>query len=282
MARGASKPVATLVQALAPVAGPAVSLAGLSGGIWTALRIPQMSGLRVRKFHEMMGKMDRVVALCNWTRELLLRNEVSESKLRMCRQGITWEPEAKHAERRRNVPPRLAFLGRFDPTKGTDLIVRALRSGDLALELDLYGVRQGDSGNRYAEEVRTAIGNDKRIRLLPPLPQADVIPALRQYDALVVPSQWLETGPLVVLEAFAAQTPVIGSNLGGIAELVTNEKDGLLVSGYASVDAWAAAFRRICADPSQLDRWRENIRPVRHAKQVALDFMPIYEELVGR
>lgn len=280
MARGASKPMATLVHLLAPVTAPAVKLAGLSGGIWTALQIPQLSALRVRKFHEMMGKMDRVVALCNWTRELLLRNDVPESKLLMCRQGITWEPQPNVPVRHRNTPLRFAFLGRFDPTKGTDLVVRALLGSDLPLELDLYGVRQGDSGNRYAEEIRELIATDPRVRLLPPLRQADVIPALREYDALLVPSQWLETGPLVVLEAFAAGTPVIGSDLGGIAELVTNERDGLLVSPYASVEAWAAAFQRICADPALLDRWRENIRPPRHAKQVALDFMPVYQELV--
>ena len=52
---------------------------------------------------------------------------------------------------------------------------------------------------------------------------------LSRIDVLAVPSQWLETGPLVVLEAFAAGTPVIGSDLGGIRELVSDGRDGLLV-----------------------------------------------------
>jgi len=282
MAQGISKSAASAIEQISPVAGSVTAAMGLSGGVWTALRMPRLVALRIGKFHEMMRKVDRVVALCSWTRRLLLDNAVPEAKLRMCRQGITWEPEASPRERRRNNPLRFAFLGRFDRTKGTDVIVRALLKTSLPLELDLYGVRQGDAGNRYAEEVRQLIGGDRRIRLLPALPQSGVIPALREYDALAVPSQWLETGPLVVLEAFAARTPVIGSDLGGIAELVTGGKDGLLVSPYSSVDAWAAAFQKICAEPALLDRWRENIRPPRHARQVALDFMPIYEELVGR
>src|SRR3989442_1723482 len=83
------------------------------------------------------------------------------------------------------------------------------------------GVRQGASGDRYAAELGASIADDARIRILSPLHPDEVVPRLRSYDVVVVPSQCLETGPLVVLEAFAARTPVIGSKLGGISELVT-------------------------------------------------------------
>ena len=43
---------------------------------------------------------------------------------------------------------------------------------------------------------------------------------MANFDLLAVPSQWMETGPIVVLEAHAVGTPVLGANLGGIAELV--------------------------------------------------------------
>jgi glycosyltransferase involved in cell wall biosynthesis len=279
MARGVSKPQASIVQALSSAGGPIASSLGLSGGIWTALQIPALSKLRVEKFHSLMKQCDRVVALCNWTRELLLRNEVAESKLFLCRQGINWEPEARNT-RPENATPRFAFLGRYDATKGTDVVVRALLRSKLPIQLDLYGVRQGDAGNRYAEEVRRLVGNDPRIRLLAPVAPAEVIPTLRGYDALVVPSQWLETGPLVVLEAFAAKTPVIGSDLGGIAELVRDGKDGLLVSPYDSVEAWSAVLQRVAANPELLDRLREGIRAPRHARQVAEEFIPLYEGLI--
>ena len=83
---------------------------------------------------------------------------------------------------------------------------------------------------------------------------------------------------------------MIGSDLGGIAELVTShDRDGLLVSQYASSDACEDRGFSENLRPTFFarDRWRENIRPPRHAKQVALDFMPIYrevmaEQLVGR
>jgi glycosyltransferase involved in cell wall biosynthesis len=47
--------------------------------------------------------------------------------------------------------------------------------------------------------------------------------------ALVIPSIWPENFPTVVLEALAAGTPVIGSRVGGIPELVTDGETGLLI-----------------------------------------------------
>jgi glycosyltransferase involved in cell wall biosynthesis len=159
-------------------------------------------------------------------------------------------------------------------------VLRALKDNpSLPLTLDLYGVSQSGAGDRHAAGLEEMIAGDTRIRLLPALPAADVIARLRDYDLLVVPSQWLETGPLVVLEAFAARIPVVGSNLGGIAELVRDGIDGLLVSPYPSSAAWATAFRQICQEPELLDSLRAGIQPPRHSRDAARELLPVYETL---
>jgi glycosyltransferase involved in cell wall biosynthesis len=91
----------------------------------------------------------------------------------------------------------------------------------------------------------------------------------------------METGPLVVYEAFAAGIPVIGSRLGGIAELVTHEKNGLLVEP-ASPKAWADALRRIADSPDLLGRLRGGIGSVRNMSQVATEMEAIYGSLVSQ
>jgi glycosyltransferase involved in cell wall biosynthesis len=55
-----------------------------------------------------------------------------------------------------------------------------------------------------------------------------VLPELARHDACLVPSVWLETGPLAVYEAMAAGLPVIGSRLGCIDERIGDNVDGLL------------------------------------------------------
>jgi len=95
---------------------------------------------------------------------------------------------------------------------------------------------------------------------------------------LAVSSQWLETGPLVVLEAFAAKVPVIGSRLGGIAELVRDGVDGLLVEPSSTED-WAKKLRRLMDDPSLLLRLRSNVRAPRTITTVANEMASIYQSL---
>jgi glycosyltransferase involved in cell wall biosynthesis len=58
-----------------------------------------------------------------------------------------------------------------------------------------------------------------------------------------VPSRWLETGPLVVLEALAAGIPVAGSNLGGISEWIVDGKNGFLVE--PTLTGWTQFIARL-------------------------------------
>ncbi|MEP6714095.1 MAG: glycosyltransferase [Terriglobia bacterium] len=279
---GVSRTAASMVSWLPLAASRKLGDMGLSGGIWTAARMPELVDTRIRAFHRLMRISRRVFALCEWTKSLLTRNGVPAEKITLCRQGISWQPLPPRADRDHGLPLRVAFLGRFDPTKGTHLLVQALRQNrDLPIRLDLYGVRQLEGGDRYAALIQTAMGDDSRIRLLPPIPGNEVVPLLRGYELLAVPSQWLETGPLVVLEAFAAGTPVLGSDLGGIAELVRDGVDGVLVKHRDSAAAWAEALSMLCANPDMLTSLRAGIRTPRHTRDVALEMIPLYEMAAG-
>lgn len=281
---GLARPAAALLASLPPAIGRRLGHAGLAGGLWTAMRMSELIEVRIGAFHRLMEMADHVIALCDWGRELLIRNGVAESKITLSRQGICHDVPGgafeTSAPRPFRLPLRAAYLGRFDATKGVHLIVQALRDNpDLPIQLDLFGVPQGPSGARYAAELHVAIAGDGRMRIMPPLTSDRVIPRLREYDFVVVPSQGLETGPLVVLEAFAAGTPVIGSKLGGIAELVTHGVDGLLVEPHSSVVAWAEALRGVCNSPEIHRSLRSGIRPPRQIKEAAVDMVQLYERL---
>jgi hypothetical protein len=71
-------------------------------------------------FRSLMAEVDHVVALCQWVKDLLVRNGVPDRKITVSRQGIAYEPAAVRGSRKRetaNEPIRIAFLGRLDPTK---------------------------------------------------------------------------------------------------------------------------------------------------------------------
>jgi glycosyltransferase involved in cell wall biosynthesis len=108
-----------------------------------------------------------------------------------------------------------------------------------------------------------------------------MLQCLPSYHVVAVPSRWLETGPLVVLEAFAAGVPVIGSRLGGIAELIRDGIDGMLVEAE-SVAAWTETIRRLDEDRPMLERLRRGVRTPRTMDDVADDMMAVYRRLPGR
>jgi glycosyltransferase involved in cell wall biosynthesis len=88
----------------------------------------------------------------------------------------------------------------------------------------------------------------------------------------------LETGPLVVLEAQAAGVPVVGSNLGGIAERVTDGKDGVLVPpGDAS--ALARVLTALATNRQALEALTPS-RPPRSTTDVARETLNTYLGLV--
>lgn len=248
----------------------------------TALANRAVGAEREAQLRAMIGNADRVVAVCRWLADALAANGVPPERLTLSRQGV---PDAEAARSRADgaAPDptgrsdgRLAllYLGRWDPVKGIDVLVRAVRAARADLRLTVRGVAQGERDEAYAARVRALAGSDPRIRFAPPVPRAEVAAELVRHDVLAVPSRWMETGPLVVLEARAAGLFVLGSRLGGIAELVAEDGDGELVEA-GSVAAWARAIEGLAA------RRVRRGRPcaVRTMSDVAADMAALYGSL---
>jgi glycosyltransferase involved in cell wall biosynthesis len=279
---GVPRPWSDLLGSLPTAAGGLAAAAGRSGGPWTALRMTELVARRQAAFRTLTREVERVVVVCEWARELLRRNGVPAGKITVSRHGLPERGPGGPPGGPPAMPPppegplRIAFLGRLDPTKGPHVLLRAIRALPAApLELHLYGVVQGAAGRAYAGQLEELMTGDRRLAMLPAVPGDQVVARLRGYHVLAVPSQWLETGPLVVLEAFAAGIPVVGSDLGGIAELVEHEVDGLLVEP-ASTAAWGRALRRLVEERGLLARLRAGVRPPRSMGVVAGEMLSLY------
>jgi len=246
----------------------------------------EVQALRQRTLAAFLTEVDHIVAIAELVRERLLRNGVPAAKITTCRSGRTQAAGATlktmpGAGAHEPGPLRLAFLGRLYPDKGLHVLVEALlKLPALPVKLDIYGVVQERASELYKANLVKRAAGDSRISFLPPLPQEDVVARLAEYDALAVPSQWMETAPLVVFDAFAASIPVIGADRGGIAELVEHERNGLLVEP-SSVAAWAAAIDKLARDRELLRRLRAGVRPPRTMAAVAREMHNLYERALA-
>jgi glycosyltransferase involved in cell wall biosynthesis len=226
---------------------------------------------------------DRVVAVCDWVRDVIVRNGVDPDAVVVCRQGVTHPvlPLADPKIMRGDQTLRFAYFGRVDWTKGIDLLPAALRLlPNAAIKVDVYGVRP-ETDDTYVASLEKSALHDPRFQLVAPVSASEVVSRMRSYDAIVVPSRWLETGPLVVLEAFAAKVPVLGARLGGIQELVRDGIDGCLFQPD-DAKSLAALFEELLNEPQRLRTFAENIRPPRTMDDCARDMVAVYKTLMSK
>jgi glycosyltransferase involved in cell wall biosynthesis len=142
----------------------------------------------------------------------------------------------------------LAFAGRLTAQKSLEVALAALARVD-GVTLLIAG--EGDQ--RAPLERRTAeLGLEDRVRFLGPQPRGRVLELFRAADAVVLSSSW-ENFPHAVVEALAAGTPVLATAIGGVAEVVHDGENGLLVP-VGDAEALAGAVRRYFADGALRER----------------------------
>jgi len=247
----------------------------------TALRTCSVAAARHAAFRAMVADVNRIVAVAGWVRDLLIANGVQEDKISLCRHGVENRRRVSCWPARTCDGLKVVFLGRLTEAKGAHILMQAIRRApELRLTLDLYGVVQDKAAEAYLKQLLRIARGDSRIRFHGAVASEQVPEVLRRADVLAVPSLWLETGPLVVLEAFAAGVPVMASDRGGMRELIDDEVNGWLVQA-GSVNAWTQALRRLCADPEQATRVRGNIVPPRAMTVVAQEMLEIYRDVMA-
>jgi glycosyltransferase involved in cell wall biosynthesis len=121
------------------------------------------------------------------------------------------------------LPPQRSFVyfGRLAAEKG----LRTLLTAAAGLPATVKII--GDGPQRAELESLARQQAPGKVLFLGYLRGADLQREVQQSLAVIQPSEWYENNPLSVLEAFACGKPVIGSNLGGIPELIQDGRTGL-------------------------------------------------------
>jgi glycosyltransferase involved in cell wall biosynthesis len=145
------------------------------------------------------------------------------------------------------------FVGRLSAEKGLDTLLEAWRRLDGQVRLFVVG-----DGPLAAFVSKTA-GNIPRVSWLGRRDPPEIQSLLRDAMCLVFPSEWYETFGRVVIEAFAAATPVIAAGHGAAAELVQDGITGLHFRPAEPADL-AAKVMSLSADAAMQTRMRAAAR----------------------
>jgi len=126
----------------------------------------------------------------------------------------------------------LLFVGRMDPVKGLDVLLRATALLRDRPNLTLVVVGGSDSEAELQRNRRLArdLGLDGRVRFAGAVSQEELTNYYSAATVCIVPSYYESFG-LVAMESLACGTPVIASKVGGLPSVIHDGDNGLLVTG---------------------------------------------------
>ena len=277
--QGVPRPLARVLAAVPPAVGRWLGRTPMRLG--TALGMSALIRLNQARQAETLAVVERLVTLTDWAHDALVRNDAPPGKLAVNRLGVddvSAPPKPGPAVRSTMLPVRVGYLGRFEPIKGVHDLARAVASlpARMPIRVEFRGPDGDELARSVVRDLRALVGADTRVTWAPPVLPRDVPRVLAEYDVLCCPSICLEGGPTVALEAHAAGTPVIGTRIGGLAELITDGVNGRLVPP-GDWRALAGVLVEIAADPAcTVDRWRDALPPVRSMDEVVKDYLDLY------
>lgn len=187
-------------------------------------------------------------------------------------------------------PPRdgerenlILYVGTFIERKGIRYLLDAMR--DILKEVPdcrLVLIGEGPEESvlkKHAEDL----GVSDETAFIGFQPQDEIVEWMQKARVLILPS--LEEGMgVVLLEAMACGTPVVGSRIGGIQDVVTPDVGALVPA--ADPQALAEAVRRILAEPAKWDEMslaaRERVANQYDWDQIGSQFVELYRSLLSQ
>jgi glycosyltransferase involved in cell wall biosynthesis len=158
--------------------------------------------------------------------------------------------ETKNVSRRRpRGTPSLLYAGQLARHKGVSTLIAALKGlPNIDLRLDIAG--DGPERGKLKELSR----GDGRIKFHGFLRDDEMAQLYDKAGALVVPSLWYENSPFVIYEGLSRGVPVVGSEIGGIPELIRDGYNGFLFAPGDALDLKRKIEELVGGDLARLSR----------------------------
>jgi glycosyltransferase involved in cell wall biosynthesis len=163
------------------------------------------------------------------------------------------------------------FLGRIEPIKGTHNAVKAAQL--TGRKLLIAGNIASEHKSYYDKQIRPHLSN--RIEYIGPVNDVEKNKLLGSACSFLMPIEWNEPFGIVMAEAMACGTPVIGYPLGAVPEIVTNNFNGFLAN---DIGGMVEALRKI----ETIDRsnCRKTVEDRFSADKIIGNYLSVYHQIM--
>jgi glycosyltransferase involved in cell wall biosynthesis len=225
----------------------------------------------------------RVLELTDWIispsafmKSVFVENGYDPKRIRLARYGIARD-RLDGIQKSESAHLRIGYIGTVSRHKGLDILIKAFRELDGEdVSLEVHGDLKGFPA--FSKRVQKLSEGEDRIRFHGRFESPELPDVLSSIDVLVVPSVWYENTPFVMLEAIASGTPVLASDLGGLAELVEDGKNGMLFEAGNAEDL-REKLEALQNDREVLTRMRPDPSSVRSLDENVDEFLEMYGRL---
>jgi glycosyltransferase involved in cell wall biosynthesis len=245
---------------------------------------PQRFFLRERFVKGHFALVDRFIAPSRFLMDRYVEWGLPPEKVLLEEYGRERRPSAVANQAESRPRTRLGFFGQLTEFKGIDVLLRAmllLGAREVPVHLNVHGANLELQRKSFREEVERLLEETgESVTLAGRYAPAEVGRLMSEVDWVVVPSIWWENSPLVIQEAFAHGRPVICSDIGGMAEKVTDGVDGLHFRAGDPLSL-ASTIERATAMPERWRELRQGIRPIYAMDEHLSALAEMYHELIA-
>jgi Glycosyl transferases group 1 len=182
-----------------------------------------------------MDAADAFVSPSQYLADIYLKAGFSPDKMHVLWNGIDIDKFTAIVRKPLQGKLRFSFFGYFGLHKGVSTLLEALPLLKNPKNVQVNLIGDGDQRAAYEQRL-SENGCTDRVKFWGKLDNNDVARAYAETDVLVLPSIWCENQPVSITEAMACGMPVIGSNMGGIPELVENGVNGFIFEAGNAID----------------------------------------------
>lgn len=257
----------------------AIMISGAKRGLFDITRYgPMVRALSERAgfLRQRMNKLDKVLAPTKLMAKTLVDNGLEAGKVILSRYGIR-DAHSVLRQIRREGSLRIGFIGGISEHKGAHVLIDAVKMLQTPWEMKIYG--NCSLYPDYFVKLQQLVSRDNRIQFCGTFPNEEIKSILADLDVLVVPSLWHENTPLVIYSAQAAGCPVVASDVGGIAEVIEHEVNGLLFEAGDSSQL-ANALKRLALDRALLHRLSSHAIKPKSIKDYVNELETVYHSIL--
>ena len=243
---------------------------------------PEAFFLRKKFIASQFDLVDLFVAPSRFLRDRYIDWGIPSEKIRYEEYGRRPQTVAPAAPRDTPRPRnRFAFFGQLTPFKGIDVLLRAAAQVRGEIELFVHGANLEFQTKEFQRAVAALLAETApHTTMAGAYAQSSVPQLMSAVDWVVVPSIWWENSPLVIQEAFLHGRPVICSDIGGMAEKVSDDVNGLHFRA-GDVDSLAATLRRAAATPGLWEQLSKGIPRIHEMPMHAAYLEREYDALIA-